>query len=90
MDQISARLEEVDGQAEIALQAVCPVCRQEFRTIFDVTDFLLRELEGWERELCRVVHRLALAYHWSEREILEMSSRKRKLYLDMLESENPS
>ena len=88
VEQISGRLAEADAQAEIGLQLTCPVCRHEFPSFFDVTNYLLRELETRERQLYQDVHQLALAYHWSESEILKMSPRKRKLYLDMIAGEH--
>jgi hypothetical protein len=88
MEQISGRLAEADAQAEIGLQLTCPVCGHEFSSFFDVTNYLVRELQTRERQLYQDVHQLALAYHWSESEILKMSPRKRKLYLDMLAGEH--
>jgi hypothetical protein len=37
--------------------------------------------------LLRDVHRLALAYHWSERDILGLSLRRRRSYLLLLEED---
>lgn len=86
--QISARLAELDPQAEIRLQLTCPVCEHSFATSFDTADYLLRELSERERRLHEEVHQLALAYHWSETDILRMTPRKRKLYLDILAGES--
>lgn len=87
VEQLSRRLAEVDAQAEIQLQLTCPACKCEFSSFFDVTGYMVRELEARERQLYQDVHQLALAYHWSENEILHMSSRKRKLYLELLAGE---
>lgn len=84
-EQIAARMSALDPQAEIILQLRCPTCGHEFSSLFDVGDYFLRELADAERQLYYDVHRLALAYHWSETEILNMMPRKRKLYLDLLE-----
>ncbi len=82
--RVSERMAELDPHAETALQLTCPACRHSFTTTFDIGDYFFRELK--ERELRRYqeVHQLALAYHWSESEILNMSPRKRQLYLDLL------
>jgi len=87
IEQLSRRLAEVDAQAEIQLQLTCPACECEFSSFFDVTGYMVLELEARERQIYQDVHQLALAYHWSENEILHMSSRKRKLYLEMLAGE---
>ena len=84
-EQIAARISALDPQAEIILQLRCPACGHEFSSLFDVGDYFLRELAAAERQLYYDVHRLALAYHWSETEILNMTPRKRKLYLELLE-----
>jgi hypothetical protein len=87
IEQLSRRLAEADAQAEIQLQLTCPACECEFSSFFDVTGYMVSELKARERQLYQDVHQLALAYHWSESEILHMSSRKRKLYLEMLAGE---
>jgi hypothetical protein len=83
--QIAARLAEIDPQAEIVLQLDCPACGNHFSTIFDTADYLFRELEAREGQLFYDVHRLAIAYHWSEEDILRMTLRKRKQYLKLVE-----
>jgi hypothetical protein len=82
--QISERMAELDPQAESALQLTCPVCRHSFTTSFDIGDYFFHELRAREHGRYRDVHQLALAYHWSESEILNMSPRKRQMYLDLL------
>ncbi len=85
VSQIAERMSCLDPQAEITLQLRCPTCGHEFSSLFDIGDYFLRELAAAERQLYYDIHRLALAYHWSETEILNMTPRKRKLYLDLLE-----
>lgn len=82
--QVSARLAELDPQAEIKLQLQCPACTHKFAAFFDTADFFFRELRERERQLYEEVHQLALFYHWSEADILRMTPRRRKLYIDLL------
>ncbi len=82
--QLSTRMAELDPQAEIKLQLECPMCGHEFAAFFDTSDFFFRELREREQRLYEEVHQLALSYHWSEADILRMTPRKRKLYLDLL------
>lgn len=86
--QLSARMEELDPQAEIMLRLVCPSCGHDFSTSFDTTNFLVQELLQWQQRLYAEVHQLARAYHWSEAEILNMTARKRRKYLDLLSAES--
>jgi hypothetical protein len=46
------------------------------------------ELTGRAGGLLREVHRLARAYHWSERDILSLSLKRRLAYLLLLEEES--
>jgi hypothetical protein len=85
--QISARMAELDPQSEIRLQLTCPACGHGLEALFDTADYFFRELSARERRLYENVHQLALAYHWSEAEILQMTPRRRKLYLDLLAGE---
>jgi hypothetical protein len=82
--RISERMAELDPQAETALSLICPYCRHCFTSFFDIGDYFLSELRARERRRLQDVHQLALAYHWSESEILSMSPRKRQLYLNLL------
>jgi hypothetical protein len=83
-DALAGTMAELDQQAEILLDLVCPACAKSFRTSFDIADYFYRELCGRESDLHREIHLLALHYHWSEREILRLSRCKRLLYLDLL------
>jgi hypothetical protein len=82
--KISARIEQLDPQAEIELQSNCPACGYEFKQPVDPGGYLVHELAARQRVKYQEVHELARAYHWSEAEILSMGSRKRQIYLDLL------
>lgn len=74
-----------DAQAESILDFTCPGCGTGGQVLFDAADHLFRELDGRQGDLYRQVHRLALAYHWSEAEILDLPWTKRHRYLSLLE-----
>jgi hypothetical protein len=78
--------EQVDKEPQIKLEleADCPGCGHEFTIPFDISDFFFRELRTTIDLLYREVHFLAYHYHWSEREILEMSREKRHKYIEIL------
>jgi hypothetical protein len=77
-------LSELDPQAELTLELACPVCGHELSTVFDAGGHVVQELLAQGLRLYREVHLLAFHYHWSEREILALPGRKRRLYLDLL------
>ena len=75
---------ELDPQAEIVLELTCPACETSFVAPFDAADYLARELARRRGDLYREVHLLAFYYHWRETDILAMTGRKRRLYLELL------
>jgi hypothetical protein len=83
-DALAGKMAELDPQAEILLDLVCPACGASFQTPLDIADYFYEEIRGRESDLHRDVHLLAFHYHWSERDILRLTRRKRMLYLDLL------
>ena len=83
-EAIGERMAARDPQAEIALDFACPACRTRGTVILDAADLFLRELTARGGGLYRDVHRLALHYHWSERDILALPHGKRRRYLALL------
>jgi hypothetical protein len=61
----------------------CPDCDHEWDLGIDVAEFLWRELEIQAVRLVGEVDVLARRYGWSEREILALSTTRRKLYLGL-------
>ena len=76
--------DELDPQAETLLTLRCAACGLEFQACLDAGEFLARATRRKSTQLFQEVHRLALHYHWSESDILAMSSERRRLYLDLL------
>lgn len=75
---------DLDPQAEILLNLTCPACQLPFIVLFDIADYFYRECLQRRGQLYREVHLLAFHYHWSEAEIMAMTGRKRRLYLNLL------
>ena len=87
IEQLSACMAELDGQAEITLEVTCTACDGTFKVIFDSAGYFIQELEAGMRSLYHEVHLLAFHYHWSATEILGMSARKRRRFLQLLQDE---
>jgi hypothetical protein len=87
-DPVVARLAEAasqhDPNAEMSVGLACPACGHEWAPLFDVTAYLSAELDDWAQRLLADIHALALAYGWSEPQILELSHARRRLYLEMV------
>jgi hypothetical protein len=86
-EQVTARMAELDAQAQIILLATCEACGGSFSVAFDTASYLIQELEAEFQRLYREIHLLAFHYHWSLTEILGMSARKRRRFLELLDDE---
>jgi hypothetical protein len=84
LDAVGERMAQADPLAEIMLHFDCPVCNASFDLDLDLATFLWSEMEGRAKRLMLDVHTLALAYGWSEAEILAMSPARRNFYLEMV------
>ncbi len=85
--EVSAKMAELDPQAELLLDLTCTECAAGFVVPFDVADYVCREIAGQEHEFYRELHMLSFHYHWNESSILGMSRHKRQIYLDLLAEE---
>lgn len=83
MAALGAALEEMDPQASTSLAFVCPACAGKWSEPFDPASYLWEELDVWARATLREVDVLARAYGWSEREILGLSPKRRRTYLEL-------
>ncbi len=84
-ERLPAIMSELDPQAEITLNLTCPACGHAFAILFDTATFFFQELRHRSAYLFREVHTLALYYHWSEAELMNMPLRKRQTYLQLLD-----
>jgi hypothetical protein len=80
IDEIEARSPEID----LELDLLCPACETSFVLPFDTTSFFVSELRRNGRRLLEQVHLLALHYHWTESDILDLTSARRRRYLALL------
>lgn len=86
-ERLPDRMADLDRQAEINLMATCEACGGSFSVVFDAATYLFQELEAEFQPLYREVHLLAFHYHWSPTEILSLSTRKRRRFLELLDHE---
>jgi hypothetical protein len=81
---LSARVAELDPQADIQLALVCAECGHGWTVPFDVADYVWRRIDTRARTLVSEVAGLAGAFGWSEAEILGLPADRRRLYLDLV------
>jgi hypothetical protein len=86
--ELLARLDRemaaADAQAEITLNLTCPLCGRSWSELFDPGGYLWTELEVEALRLIGEVHALALAYGWREDDILRLSPKRRRSYLEQV------
>jgi hypothetical protein len=83
-DDIDRGLATLAAERQLQLGLACETCAGEWTLAFDSGAFLWEEIEARAMALLDDVHRLALAYGWSERTILSMSEARRAAYLERL------
>jgi hypothetical protein len=86
IQQLTDRIEALDSQADIQIELDCPACSHRWVVLFDIANFLWKEVNAWAEQMLQTVYRLAAAYGWSEREILSISPVRRQLYLGLIAS----
>ena len=79
---LAAHMAACDPQAEVDLSLICPVCGHAWSILFEATAFLWTEISALARRLLYEIHTLALAYGWSESQILALGPTRRQAYLE--------
>lgn len=85
-DEIDSGLASIAEDRAIAIVLACPDCGETSHHRLDPADFLWAELSSAAAELIEDVHLLARAYGWPERDILAMSSARRRAYLNRVDA----
>jgi len=83
VESLTARMAQADPQANVWLNLACPSCGHRWQAPFDIASFLWRELNFWAERTLQQVHSLALAYGWTEADILALSPWRRQYYLNL-------
>lgn len=80
--QLGQALSAADPQANTELALQCPACEHRWAEAFDIASYLLDSLSHWAERCLDQVHTLALAYGWSEAQILALSPARRARYIE--------
>lgn len=88
LNELEQRMEELAPLVSIDLKAACVECRRPSLMHLDLTSFFLDELQQSRRVLEREVHFIAWHYHWPEREILTLTRRKRRRYIELIQGDS--
>jgi hypothetical protein len=85
--EVEAAMAAVAPHVDLTLEVACAECGRTFDAPLDLQDFFFGELRATAGLLQREVHQLAINYHWSEREIMELPRERRVRYLAVLSDE---
>jgi hypothetical protein len=80
---LERRLAELDPQADVSLDLTCPSCGVRWQAPFDILVFVWNDVDRWARAFFGAVDTLARVYGWREADVLALSPRRRRVYLDM-------
>jgi len=84
IEAVVDQMGQIDRSADVRLGLNCPQCSHGSQTIFDIESFFWKEINAWANRILREVHTLASTYGWSEIEILNMTSWRRQVYLNLI------
>jgi hypothetical protein len=84
LDLVAEALAAADSGAELLLDLSCPSCGQGWQELLDVAAFFWAELERRSSRVVLEIHLLARAYGWRESDVLAVSPRRRRQYLELL------
>jgi hypothetical protein len=84
LEEIGEKLSAADPLAEIRLTFHCAKCGCQWQEDLDIAAFVWTEIATRSKRLLMEVHTLAVAYGWSEADILSLSEPRRAAYLEMV------
>jgi hypothetical protein len=84
LDDLEDQLAAADQSADTQFALRCPDCGAEWAETFDIAAFFWTELNSWAVRTLEDVHQLAAAYGWPEHVILDMAERRRRIYLELI------
>jgi hypothetical protein len=84
VEALERAAEAADPLAWIGVKLRCPDCGLGWTAELDVAAAVWSDVDARARRLLAEVHALALAYGWSEAEILSLSTPRRRAYLELL------
>jgi len=84
LSALETLIAELDPRMELLFDLNCPACANQWQAPLEVDVYLWHEFDTHARELLENIHLLARAYGWSESEILAMSEKRRRYYVERL------
>jgi hypothetical protein len=86
IDAVDAAMEGASPAGAVQVLLRCPACDTEWEAALDLPALLWAEVEARALGLLREVHALAVAYGWTEAEVLALPAQRRATYLQLATS----
>jgi hypothetical protein len=84
---VEEAIERSAPRVDLEVEARCPECGHAFASMLDLAWLALSDLAGDPADIWHDVHILAWNYHWPESEILALTPRARRRYIDLITQE---
>jgi len=85
--ELSMEMERLAPSLVGEFESACPECGFICSSSLDFSTFFLAEMKSSPLLLERDIHLLAWNYHWTEREVLSLTRKKRQRYVEMVNEE---
>jgi hypothetical protein len=86
-EALQALVAQAGPVLDLELPARCALCQKEQSIHFDIVSFFFASLRNERPLLLREIHRLAMAYQWSQEAILRLPRSQRRAYVALVEAE---
>jgi hypothetical protein len=86
-ESLQALVAQAGPVLDLELPARCALCQKEQTIHFDIVSFFFASLRNERSLLLREIHRLAMAYQWSQEAILRLPRSQRRAYVALVEAD---
>lgn len=84
VNEIIERIGQAASFANLTIAVICPACGHTWEIVFDIVSYFWSEVNAWAVRMMHEIHALASNYGWREADILAMSARRRRRYLELI------
>jgi hypothetical protein len=86
LDALAEQMTRKDKFADIRISLSCNKCSFQWEAVFDIISYFWTETNSWARQLLLEIGILASNFGWSEKQIIQLSPVRRKIYLEMVKT----
>jgi hypothetical protein len=86
LQELDLQMSKDDPQADIGMLLDCPSCSNKWEAKFDIVTYLWLEIDAWATHFLYEIYLLASSFGWAEKDILNMSPQRRKVYIKLIQA----